>query len=115
MENVTVKQGNKKLLFANRICCFNREAVHIKYKFDEHSILPIIINFYENTEKPHYEAKLSGKDVVIDLYNFNNSLGTGPAEPIKLGSYKNKKIYLILYVFVIGNTPILDLNIYTEE
>ena len=116
MEKVTITNNNHKLLYSDRFCCLSQEETKIEYRFDDNSILTMVIKFCEdnNGVRFHTNAKENGIIEFI-LFNFKNPLGIGTKKPINIGSYNEKEISLLLFAFVVGEaSPILDLSLYIE-
>ena len=55
--------------------------------------------------------------VIIECTNFDNPMGTGTAEPIKILTYQNKAIFLHFWAFLLGNTNLkrIDYCFYIER
>lgn len=116
MEKVTITNSNHKLLYSDRFCCLSKEDTKIVYRFDDNSILTIVIKFCDDNDGVRLQtnAKENGTIEFI-LYNFKNPLGTGSKRPIKIGSYNEKDISVMFFAFVVGEaSPILDLSLYIE-
>ena len=45
---------------------------------------------------------INNKHLRLTLINFNNSLGTGNMEPLAIGSYANKHLYLSYRIYSLG-------------
>lgn len=75
-----------------------------KDKVDEY--FNIIFNF-KNDSKGESEIGFIARDkhsLAITLTNFNNQLGTGPTDPLKIASNKTSSIYLYFFVYAIADT-----------
>lgn len=109
--------GNKKLVYANRICCFDNDAVELHHKFNDNDILSIKFMFRYDEANLRYElSSPENGRIELILYNFKNPMGTGLKQPIEIAQYKDKGIYLVFFVFKLDQAnPILDLALYLED
>ena len=99
MNNMKIICNNKELLYSNRICCFDNEAITFKYTFDPESILTITFKFNYDDKDTRFDITDDGRgNFTINLYNFNNTLGSGLKKPIEIAAYKNQSIYLRFYI-----------------
>lgn len=108
--------NNQKLLASQRVCCFNNDSVEIKYQFDVTDVLTIVFNFHYDEENTRYtlNSKENGK-VILDLYNFKSSFGTGLKTPQIIGKYKGKPISIVFFVTLLPEAnPIVDYSLYLE-
>ena len=66
----------------------------------------IIVEFeFEKTEDEKRGLKLSVEDNVLKVHlkNFDGSLGSSTIEPIEIGNYQGKKLYIHFSVHGMGN------------
>lgn len=106
----------QKLIDSQRICCFNNESVTIKHHFDKNAVLEIQINFLYNDGEINYSiaSEENGK-VILNLYNFKSSLGSGLKKPQQIAAYNGKKISIVFFVTLLPEAnPILDYSLYME-
>lgn len=113
-----IMSDNKRLIYSNRICCISKKSIDIKVDITENAMINIIFNFfYEKSKKVNTTMRSpeNGK-VIFDLTNYVNSLGTGITEPVEVGELNNKRIFIMFYVYRLGEDtyPILDLSLYLE-
>ena len=86
----------------NASCCF---ALNI----DKLDTINILISFHtDNSGKKDLSRSVCEADnsIVIKCTNFDNPMGTGTAEPIKILKYRSKTIFLNFWVFLLGNTTL---------
>ena len=108
--------NKQKLLSSQRVCCFDNDSIEIEYQFDINDVLTIVFNFHYDEENTRYtlNSKENGK-VVLDLYNFKSSLGTGLKTPQIIGKYKGKTISIVFFVTLLPEAnPIVDYSLYLE-
>ena len=78
-----------------------------------------IIFAHDNTVPRNLSRTYNGKTNSVKLLcvNFENPLGTGTTEAIKILTYKEKAIYINFWVFQLGNTRLkrLDYTFYQEK
>ena len=59
-------------------------------------------HFSTNKETPDYKIDIkqnTGKSVVLEFINFNNSLGSGNKKPIKLGDINGQQLFLNFRIY----------------
>lgn len=63
----------------------------------------IVIRFESAKEKEQkIERNVSGNLITLTCVNFDNSLGTGTAEPLDIATIEGKKLYLNLWAYALG-------------
>lgn len=115
----TIRCKNQKLIDSQRICCFDNDSITIEHRFDEKSTLFVTFSFHysENDEKPKYTITSSenGK-IVIDLYDFKSSFGTGLKRPQVIAKYFEQNISIVFFVTLLPDAnPIIDYSLYLED
>lgn len=112
-----IKFGNQRLIDSNRICCYNNDSVSIRHQFNNNETLEMIFNFHYDEGESHFTVNsLVNGCVVLDLYNFKSTWGTGITSPQVIAKYNQKNISIVFFVTVIPNAnPILDFSLYMEE
>ncbi len=62
--------------------------------------LQISLEFKNDSGEARMETEPgSGKAVRFRLFNFNNSIGTGTTQPIEIGHFQNRNLYLAFTVY----------------
>lgn len=121
MDNrVIITSQNVKLVYSNRICCFDEKQLDFKCKLSEKTKdeLKIRFQFKEDTSpKQKISMKtIKNEHIVIELTNFNNPLGAGLKKPIRIAKLNEKNIYILLNVHKYNESnPILDISLYMEN
>ena len=112
-----IETDSVELIYSNRICCFDSDPIKLTHEFDKNNILTLIFKFhYDGGELKLDLNSPNNGTIVLDLYNFNNSLGSGTKRALPLGTYKDKKMFLKFFVYKLENCdPILDLTLYLEK
>lgn len=49
-------------------------------------------------EGTRFDADVVGGALVINLYNFDNSLGQGKMEPMEIGTLSGRRLFVIFFV-----------------
>ena len=80
----------------------------------------VVISFNnDNSGKKNLSRSVSddNSSVIITCTNFDNPMGTGTAEPIKILTYQDKAIFLNFWAFLLGNTNLkrIDYCFYIEK
>ena len=119
-EKAIITSGNIKLVYSNRICCFNNERIDIKYKLTEKKEDELKMSFifnYSDDLKQNISIDTDTNDwIIIKLTNFNNPLGTGLKKPIQIAELNNKDIFIIFNIYKNDESnPILDFSLYMEN
>lgn len=118
MVETIINYKNKIVLYTGRICCYNNEFIELHCKIDSTNTLNIKFLFFndKNNKKTYIKSNISNKTFNIELFNFNNPLGSGTLRPVRIATYKNKPIEITFSAYKLNNaSPILDVTIYTEE
>lgn len=65
----------------------------------------IVIVFADdtNTKEERISREVSSDTVKFTCINFKNNFGTGTTKPIEIATIDNKKLYIHLWSFVLGN------------
>jgi Domain of unknown function (DUF6864) len=67
--------------------------------------LKINVNFSNDEKNKKHRIKsqkVSNKELKVNLINFNNSLGTGTTEPLRMGQLNNRELFLNFVVYTLG-------------
>lgn len=70
------------------------------FKFD---IVFVFETDEDNLERRYKITLHDNKAVIIDCWNFNDTLGVGTVSPIEIATIENKKMYIHFWVFLLGN------------
>ena len=87
-----IKSGDYEIYKSGLVISFRDHP--ISFEFGD---LKIEIHFKNNGEKPRIKReidKTNNKKLKINLYNFNNVLGTNTTRPLHIGTFKGKKLFL---------------------
>jgi hypothetical protein len=82
--------------------------------------LTFVLQFEKVSEKPEGIAFESVNNTTLKLIftNWENVLGTGLLEPLEVGTFRNRKLYLLLFVRKIGSKAdqrLVTLSFYSGE
>jgi hypothetical protein len=92
---VTVRTSGKDVIASGSVNTFSNDNLEIKiaqFKF--------IFNFISSGSEQKIEYRNSGSEtLILDVYNFNNSLGTGVITPIKIGTLMERELFLSFIVY----------------
>jgi hypothetical protein len=91
--NIAVKVDGKELIFSGLI---HINRTYAEVEFDN---LCVGFNFIQsNGSEARYESRIEGNKLILDLYNHHNSLGEGVYDPIEIGRFRARRLYLTYYV-----------------
>ncbi|KQR71879.1 DUF6864 domain-containing function [Pedobacter sp. Leaf176] len=97
-----ITSGDYEIYNSGTVLSFEAEPITFHLAID----LKIHLSFKdeeENKDVHKMEFKqISGTELEIILINFNNSLGTGNASPLEVGTLNNKKLYLNFTVYALN-------------
>lgn len=94
-----VSTGNRTLIDTCSIVV-NNEPIRVELS------PTIVLQFeFENTTDKKQNLNLEVVDgiLVVRLQNFNNPLGTAPAEPIEIGTYQNQPLFVHFSIHTMGD------------
>lgn len=62
-------------------------------------------------------ANVSENTIILTCVNFDNMLGTGTTTPVEVATYNNKKIYIIFWVYGLGDNKLkkMEYCFYSER
>lgn len=119
-ERVVVSSKNVRLIYSNRICCYDDEQTDIRIKLTNKKEDELKLRFcfkYSNSSAPRVRTTANAETgIILELINFNSPFGMGLKKPISLGDLDGKKIFILFNVCKNGEAnPILDLSLYMED
>jgi len=92
---------DKEILDTGLIITFKNEPVI--FELSENLKYTVILKDDATIEGQHVQPKvISNEELMLTLINFNNSLGAGNIEPLKLGVMDGKTIYLNFIVYAMS-------------
>ena len=102
------------ITFRNNAPC--RFALNI----DNIATINVLISFInDNSGKIDLSRSVSNDNssIIITCTNFDNPMGTGTSEPIKILTYRDKAIFLNFWAFLLGNNNLkrIDYCFYIER
>lgn len=106
---MSISTNSTDILESGVVISFKDEPI----KFLLQNDLKITFTFFTDKEHKTHELKfksVNSKEVEIQLYNFNNSLGTGSTEPLLLGHINKRKLYLNFVVYSLPGDLQKNLN-----
>jgi len=93
--------GDKEIFDSGLVIAFKNEPILIQLT----PTMKITISFIDDKSdaKQRIEPKPKSEDELeLKLINFNNSMGTGTTEPMRLGTIDNRYLYLNFFVYSLG-------------
>lgn len=96
MEPTEIKSGQADVIASGTVISFKKNPIEILFGFVNER-LKLIIEFEEDKENKETRIKPSipSKDtLILKLINYNNSLGSGNTEPLKIGNTEGRYIFL---------------------
>lgn len=96
--NVNLSSGGKDVVSSG--CMHTFDKSNLTLRLDD---LTFHFQFARDKEKQRLESEpKSEKSLFFKVFNFDSPLGTGLIDPILLGKYKKRQLYLIFTVYSIG-------------
>lgn len=95
---ITTGINDFEVLNSGTIISFKDESIN----FELTPLVKVILRFVQDNEVKEQKMDfkvVNNNQIEILLTNFNNSLGTGNAEPLELATIDNKKIYFNFVVY----------------
>ena len=97
---VTIKSSGKDVIASGSVNTFSHDNLEVQiaqFKF--------VFNFITDGPEQKVEYRNSGKEtLILDIYNFNNSIGTGLKSPIKIGTLMDRELFLGFMVYTLSPT-----------
>lgn len=97
---VKVKTSGKDVIASGSVNTFSSDNLEVQiaqFKF--------VFKFITNGSDQKIEYRSSGPEtLVLDIYNFNNSIGTGLKTPVKLGTLMDRELFLGFMVYTLSPT-----------
>jgi len=60
--------------------------------------LVIIYKFVSDSKEARFETEVIKDELVVNLYNFKNSLGEGRINPIEIGTLNQRKLFATFFI-----------------
>lgn len=95
---ISIKSSDKDILTSGTVHTFGLNNLEIQL-----SDLKFIIEFVNDASGMRIENSAGNKELRLQLFNFNNSLGSGITIPQKVGSYLNRELYFIFTTYAMNN------------
>lgn len=94
-----IYSDSKTVISSGSVFQFEDESVNFQIES-----LKVRLCFISNKRDAKAEIKYSDVEecLIISLYNYNNNLGIGFSEPVKVGHGSNKDVYFICRVYTLG-------------
>ena len=111
--NLRIKQGDLEVLASGTIHINNNESTIITID----DALNIKISYVDDEENPEQKinSRAIGKEVFLELRNFNNPLGTATKKPLSIAKMNDKTLGLSFSVVAIGECKVLSYTIYLGQ
>ena len=94
-----IKTGGKDLLTSETFFAIGLGETTIT--FNEHETLCFIFNFIEDEDEKKRDVKASvvdNKTLKMDLTNWNSALALAVTEPVEVGTYRNRRLFIVFRV-----------------
>ena len=121
MIKISTFSDELSILDCGSIITFRNDApCRFALNIDNVATVNVVISFTrDNSGKRDLSRSVSNDNssVFITCTNFDNPMGTGTAEPIKILTYRDKAIFLNFWAFLLGNTNLkrIDYCFYIER
>jgi len=97
---VTVKSSGKDIIASGSVNTFSYDNLEVKiaqFKF--------VFNFINSGSEQKIEYRNDGSEtLILDIYNFNSSLGVGVKSPLRIGTLMNRELYLSFRVYTLDQS-----------
>lgn len=101
MIDLKITVGGKEILYSGTVTSTNNadvcfevaERIKVRLKFES-----------EDDSSQRLRAEVENNELIFTLINFNNSLGTEFTEPLEIGTYQGRTLYLHLRVYAINSS-----------
>jgi hypothetical protein len=95
-----ISSGGAEIISSGTIIQFNRKPIEINVQLLDFSF-KCILNFENkfDTKEQSLKATAEMSTISLTFFNFNNPLGSGSSEPINIGTYEDKFIYLSYRIY----------------
>lgn len=118
MDEIKAFVGNLELIKSEMVHVTANNVLSISFQ----KILLLKFEFLsDNTNNKSYisnEILEDNKTLIIKCYNFDNSLGQGLLEPINIGIFNGKTLYIAFFVWTPdseNNRRLVNYSIYLEK
>jgi len=96
---VKVKTSGKDVIASGTVNTFSHDNLEVQiaqFKF--------IFNFISSGSEQKIEYRNNGAEtLILDVYNFSNSIGTGVTTPVRLGTLMDRELYLGFMVYALSD------------
>lgn len=89
---LTVKTGGNEVIASGIV---HLDSPRVSFKLAN---LKIAFKFTNDKEEKRYTGEVIGDELVITLFNFNNSLGEGLIKPVEIGTLDSRPLLVTCYV-----------------
>lgn len=90
---LSVIVGDKELLTSGVVHLQNQKEISFRL-----ANLNFIFRFTSDTDKPRFTGEMVEDKLILNLFNFKNSLGEGRLDPVQIGTFESRKLYVTWYV-----------------
>ena len=116
-DDAMIQSGDSELFFSRRVCAVSND-ITIKIPLNSKGdLLQLIFRFVYDGGK--LEANFRGDkngEIIFNLRNFGNSLGSGFTKPVTIGKLDDKPIDVMLFATKLPDGfPILDVNLFVGK
>jgi hypothetical protein len=119
MTPTNISSGGAEIISSGLIIQFNKKPIEINVQLPDFSFTCVIKfeNKLENKVQSLHAEAIPPSTLSITFFNFNNPLGSGSSEPLNIGSYKNKSLYLSYRIYSLSENSdkTLHYTIYLTE
>jgi len=96
---ISLKSENKKILASGTVHTFTPNHLEIDLLG-----MKIVMSFINDGDKQQIKrVGVSPKELRIEIYNFNNALGTGTTTPLEIGVHSERKLFLAFTVYAFND------------
>ena len=118
MENVIIRQNNRKIVYSNRIYCLSNEPISIEYKSNEEDSIIFDFSFIKSDKGENKGLIYNGEGNHVKIDCLYSGLRSELAldEAVKIGTVNFKPFYLFFYICKITKKcHVLDITFYVDE
>lgn len=111
MITTKIKSGKAEIISNGTVISFRGQPIQIEFEDVLKNTIRIVFEFKDDKTKedtPYTNATADGLNLKIELFNFNNPLGSGSSAPLQIGNFEGKPMFLNYRVYKIGKNVTTD-------
>ena len=101
MFKTTILTGETEVISSGIVISYSNEPISITVESNNSYIKVKFV--FEEGDKTEVKATITNdQELIMTLVNFNNSVGTGSSNPLPIGSFQDKAVFLNYRVYALG-------------